>query len=127
VRPSGGTALTSAGGGLHLSLGGDWQADLGVAFRHKKRETRRASSRTASRPFSSWACDLGIGEQLASRRKALIQSIRTVLFSAARKLLNRARLRSHLAFALAFPPRRQNSLIHFGTRSTEAAPRSTWR
>jgi hemolysin activation/secretion protein len=32
VRPSDGTALTSAGGGVRLSLGGDLQADLGVAF-----------------------------------------------------------------------------------------------
>ena len=31
VRPSDGTALTSAGGGVRLFLGGDLQADLGVA------------------------------------------------------------------------------------------------
>jgi hemolysin activation/secretion protein len=30
-RPSDGTALTSAGGGVRLFLGGDLQADLGVA------------------------------------------------------------------------------------------------
>jgi hemolysin activation/secretion protein len=32
VRPSDGTALTSAGGGVRLFLGGDLQADLGVAL-----------------------------------------------------------------------------------------------
>ena len=31
LRPSDGTALTSAGGGVRLFLGGDLQADLGVA------------------------------------------------------------------------------------------------
>ena len=31
MRPSDGTALTSAGGGVRLFLGGDLKADLGVA------------------------------------------------------------------------------------------------
>ena len=31
LRPSDGTALTSAGGGVRMLLGGDLQADLGVA------------------------------------------------------------------------------------------------
>jgi hypothetical protein len=41
--------------------------------RHKKSKTKREKSRTASRPFASWACDLGM-----ARARIADASARTV-------------------------------------------------